>query len=110
MSPAEDNKATLRDATLEAVTRHFVESLQALGIQTFLIAYALSEDPQGQGLSKVAGNSTLILNLIASIIKGLTPEDFKRLQIVMQSSSYFAESRGDKPKQQEPESNPDWVN
>lgn len=110
MSPADDDKPTVRDAALFAVTQQFVEALHDLGVDTFVIGYALSDDPNGQGLSKVGGNSTLVLNLLASLIKGLLPEDFKRLQAVMQYGDYFRESRSDKPKQQEPQKAPEWMN
>jgi hypothetical protein len=100
----EEAQAGVRDSALIAVTAQFVESLKALGIQSYVIGYALNEDPEGQGMTKIEGNATLVLNLIASVVKGMRPEDFKNLLGVMMFGDYFSDQRAkigmvDKPRE-----------
>ena len=98
MTTPDDAAAGVRHSALIAATQHFIESLKALGVESVVIGYALTEDPQGQGVTKIVGNNTLILNLIASIIKGMRPVDFKNLLTVMLKGEYFSSHRGEPEK------------
>jgi len=107
----DEAQAGVRDSALIAVTAQFVESLKALGIKSYVIGYALTEDPEGQGVSKIEGSATLILNLLASILRGMRAEDFKRILGLMMFGDYFEEQRkriGMVPKQ--PEAKKELVN
>jgi hypothetical protein len=86
-------KDVLRTANLIAATKIFVDALHGQGVQSYVIGYALNEDPEGQGMTKIEGSATLILNLVASVVKGMRPADFKNLLAVMLAGDYFAEHR-----------------
>jgi hypothetical protein len=89
----EEAQDVLRTANLIAATKIFVDALHDHGIQSYVIGYALNEDPEGQGMTKIEGNATLVLNLIASVVKGMRPEDFKNLLGVMMFGDYFSDQR-----------------
>ena len=86
-------KDVLRTANLIAATKIFVEALRGQGVESYVIGYALTEDPEGQGMTKIEGSATLVLNLIASVVKSMRPEDFKNLLTVMIAGDYFEAHR-----------------
>ena len=92
MTP-EEAKEVARVANLVAASKIYVEALHDLGVRSYVIGYALDEDPEGQGMTKIEGNATLVLNLIASVVKGMRPEDFKNLLGVMMFGDYFSDQR-----------------
>ena len=92
MTP-EEALEVARTANLIAATKIFVEALHTEGVRSYVIGYALTEDPEGQGMTKIEGSATLVLNLIASVVKGMRPEDFKNLLTVMLAGDYFADHR-----------------
>ena len=92
MTP-EEAQDVVHTANLIAATKIFVEALHAEGVQSYVIGYALNEDPEGQGMTKIEGSATLVLNLIASVVKGMRPEDFKNLLTVMIAGHYFEAHR-----------------
>jgi hypothetical protein len=92
MTP-EEAQADLRTANLIAATKNFVDTLHDQGVESYIIGYALNEDPEGQGMTQIEGSATLILNLVASVVKGMRPADFKNLLAVMIAGDYFAEHR-----------------
>lgn len=102
MTP-EEALEVARTANLIAATKIFVEALHTEGVRSYVIGYALTEDPEGQGMTKIEGNATLVLNLIASVVKGMRPADFKNLLAVMLVGDYFEAHRDalGMPKRQE---------
>ena len=88
MTP-EETQAALRIANLVAATKNFVDALHDQGVQSYIIGYALTEDPEGQGMTKIEGSATLVLNMVAAILKGMRPADFKNLLAVMLAGDYF---------------------
>ena len=92
MTP-EETQSALRVANLIAATKNFVDALQDQGVESYVIGYALSEDPEGQGMTKIAGSATLVLNMVAAVIKCMRPGDFKNLLAVMLSGDFFEDQR-----------------
>lgn len=92
MTP-EEAQDVVHTANLIAATKIFVEALHAEGVQSYVIGYALNEDPEGQGMTKIEGSATLVLNLIACVVKGMRPEDFKNLLAVMLVGDFFRDQR-----------------
>lgn len=92
MTP-EEAQAISRVSNLVAATKNYVDALHDQGVQSYVIGYALNEDPEGQGMTKIEGSATLILNLVASIVKGMRPADFKYLLALMMAGDYFSEHR-----------------
>lgn len=92
MTPEESQDA-LRTANLIAATKIFVEALHGEGVKSYVIGYALNEDPEGQGMTKIEGSATLVLNLVASVLKSMRPVDFKNLLAVMVAGDYFEDHR-----------------
>lgn len=74
-------------------------ALTALGVKSFTVGYALSEDPEGEGVVVMQGTSTLLLNLIGAMIHRLLPADFHNLLVLMMAGDYFAGHRGEKKEQ-----------
>ena len=91
-----DPKApSVKENAVEVLAAAFVAGLNNIGVQTAMLAVSLDDNVEGQGMFKAFGNSGMILNMISGFISGLTPEDFRRLQITMEHSPYFAKQRGD---------------
>lgn len=115
MTP-DERQAGVRDSALIAATETFVSSLKALGVETFIIGYAIQENPKGEGVTRLAGNATIVLNLLCAVIKALRPEDFHNLALEMLGGKYFEAQRQDLKDKEAPkvegytEEKKGWVN
>ena len=89
----EQTQDTLRKSNLAAATKIFVDALEANGVITYLVGYSLDDNPQGIGMLKMFGSSTILLNLIATIIHRSRPDEFRQLFLAMLSSDYYAAHR-----------------
>ena len=87
------NPPTVKENAVEVIAAAFIMGLNNIGVQTAMLAVSLDDSIEGQGIFKAFGNSGMILNMISGFIGGLTPEDFRRLQVTMQFSPYFAKQR-----------------
>ena len=93
---AKNQQSTLHESHIAAATQQYIASLTAMGVNSFTVGSALSEDPEGEGVVVMQGTSTMLLNLIGAMVHRLVPGDFHTLLMLMTAGEYFAESRGEK--------------
>ena len=95
---AKNPQHTAHESHLAEATKQYIDSLTALGVKTFVVGYALSDDPEGEGVVIMQGTSMPLLNLIGATIQRFIPQDFHNLLVLMQASDFFAANRGEKSK------------
>jgi len=93
------SKLNLHESHIAEATQQYIASLTALGVKSFIVGYALTEDPEGDGLVVMQGTSTMLMNLICGMIHRLVPDDFHNLLAVLLSGDYFSTHRGEKKEQ-----------
>lgn len=91
----EEQLKELRAIGIRGLCQHFIEALKSLGVNTMILGVSLDDSPGGEGIYTPIGDATIVLNLVGAIMKTLRPEDFHNMLLAMQSSPYFAESRGE---------------
>jgi hypothetical protein len=88
-------------AQVDAISDRFISELAACGAEGHVIGIRLDVSPDVQCLSRVAGDSAALLNLIGAIAANLMPEDFQRLLVEFHTNLHFAHLR-EVPKSQRP--------
>jgi hypothetical protein len=91
--PAADAKERERQQAVAQVTHVYWESLEALGVSSYVLGVPLGEEPSGHGALRCVGRSDIVLNLIAGLIQMLTPQDFDNLLTEMAVGKYFEAKR-----------------
>lgn len=100
-----------RSAAIYAAVEAFHDTLDSLKVETSIVAASIDDTPKtGYGVSRVKGNSNIVMEMLGQAVKALPPTEFRILLVTMATGDAFAANRGEDPQPQDAAIKPTLVN
>ena len=102
---------TERSQAIYAAVEGFYDTLEQLKVESSAVAVSIDDTPKtGYGVTRIKGNSGILLEMLGNLIKALPSLEFQMLLVAMATGPNYAANRGEAPQTQDAAIKPTLVN